>query len=214
MAGPGVEDVPGAALQGQPRLSLLASAGGERVGLEDLPPGGTGVYTVHENSFLALPGHFGAKKGLLSRFRQVVAPLRRVVQPLRRVVQPLRRALAALRRVVRALRRALAALRRVVRALRCALAALRRVVQPLRRALAELRRVVAALRPALFYEFDAFPCLHDHVLLFTKPGDTESDPKSGVSRAGHLFQCVSAWNRMLIPSGSIHRSGFGFMLAA
>ena len=133
---------------------------------------------------MALPGHFGAKKGLLSRFRQVVAPLRRVVQPLRC-------ALAALRRVVRALRRALAALRRVVRALRCALAALRRVVQPLRRALAALRRVVqplrrvvAALRPALFYEFDAFPCLHDHVLLFTKPGDTESDPKSGVSRAG------------------------------
>jgi ABC-type transporter Mla subunit MlaD len=126
------------------------------VGLEDLPPGGMGVFTVHANIFLALLGHFGAKKGLLSRFRQVVAPLRRVVRRLRRalaalrcVVLALRCALAALRRVVLALRRALAALRRVVRALRRALAALRRVVQP-------LRRVVAALRPALFHGFDAF----------------------------------------------------------
>jgi hypothetical protein len=160
----GNEDVPGGSLQGQPRPAFLAVPREEIVCLEDLPPAEWALELFMQTVFSVLPGHFGAKKGLLSRFRQVVAPLRRVVRrlrralaALRRVVLALRRALAALRRVVRALRRALAALRRVVLALRRALAALRRVVQP-------LRRVVAALRPALFHGFDALQRLPEQVL--------------------------------------------------
>jgi hypothetical protein len=163
-AGVWQEHMPGGALHDQPGPPRVAVTRLEVICLGKSASGEMGIHDVHINSFSALPSHFEAKKGLLSRFRQVVAPLRRVVlalrralAALRRVVRPLRRALAALRRVVRALRRALAALRRVVRALRRALAALRRVVLALRRAL-------AALRPVLFHGFDALQRLPEPVM--------------------------------------------------
>ena len=90
LAGTRQEHMPGGALHDQPGPPRVAVTRLEVICLGKSASGEMGIHDVHINSFSALPSHFEAKKGLLSRFRQVVAPLRRVVLALRRALAALR----------------------------------------------------------------------------------------------------------------------------
>ena len=58
LAEPREEDMPDAALQGQPRPPFLPVPGEEIVRLEDLPPSEIDIHTVHINIFTRLPSLF------------------------------------------------------------------------------------------------------------------------------------------------------------